>query len=479
MTFRTYILIGTIFFFANTVFTQEIINSGFENWNNTQFFEDPEQYASSNMFSYIYSGSANVSKTTDAHSGSFAVKLQTIASPDGPLEGAVFIGTLGEESIGGGVPFEERPDSLSGYAKYNVAPNDTAYVAVLFKKFGAPLGICYIRFFGSQENYEYFSAPVQWLIPIISPDSMATAVLSSSIFTEPVPGSMIQVDDLQFVGSSIPYPNGGFENWVSYSSEEPDDWFTSNIFGFSLGTTTVSKTEDSYEGQYAARIESLLTVNNDTVGFITNGTFGDDGITGGMPVSLIPDKLTGYYKYTPVGPDTALAGMALYHYNENQQYTQLLEEKYLKLPAANAYTYFELQIDYYSLPEPDTVNIAFGSGNFNDEGSYIGLGSVLQVDNLEISYKPHIVGMEDKEQTKSRVYPNPANEKAKIEIFEILGENVTIEIVNNQGQLIFSRTQKIDGNQTISLETDEYPAGLYFYQIQSGNKVYKGKFLVQ
>ncbi|MEZ5199089.1 MAG: hypothetical protein R2764_22715 [Bacteroidales bacterium] len=33
------------------------------------------------------------------------------------------------------------------------------------------------------------------------------------------------------------------------------------------------------------------------------------------------------------------------------------------------------------MPEPDTLNIAFASGNFIDEGaSYVGLGSTLYID---------------------------------------------------------------------------------------------------
>ncbi|MBN2174962.1 MAG: PCMD domain-containing protein [Bacteroidales bacterium] len=479
MIYRFFKITIALVFIHFGAFSQQISNSGFENWTNTNFFEDPDQFATSNMFSYIYSGSANVTKTMDAHAGNYAVRLQTVPSPEGSLNGAIFIGTLGEGSIGGGIPFDERPDSIHGYAKYNIGQNDTAYVAVLFKKFGAPLGICFARFHGTQNTYSYFSAPVQWLIPIISPDSMATAVLSSSIFTEPVPGSTIYIDDIEFVGSSSIYPNGGFEDWNSYSSEEPDDWFTSNIFGFSLGTSTVTKTTDSYEGNFAVRIESKLTVNEDTVGFITNGTFGEDGISGGMPVSLIPDKLTGYYKYSPVGPDTALAGMTLYHYNENQQTTQTLEEKYLKLPAANEYTYFELQIDYFTLPEPDTVNIAFGSGNFDDAGSYIGLGSVLQVDQLGISYKPHIVGTDVMRNELPNVFPNPAKDKVIFEMFGLIHQEASVNILNETGQTVYSGKRKFSGAGNLQINTGDFDKGIFFYHIQTGHREYQGKFIVQ
>ena len=181
--------------------------------------------------------------------------------------------------------------------------------------YGAPLGICFIPFTGTQNGYEEFSAPIQWLIPIISPDTIVTAIISSTLFNMPIPGSILTVDNIHFIGASTPYPNGDFENWVEYSAEEPDNWFTSNVFSFSVGETPVTKTDDSYEGNYAIRIENTLTLWDDTLGFITNGTFGEDGPIGGMPIDSIPDLLSGYYKYSPVGPDTAIAGISLFYYS--------------------------------------------------------------------------------------------------------------------------------------------------------------------
>ncbi|MCF8234974.1 MAG: hypothetical protein K9G67_08120 [Bacteroidales bacterium] len=47
-------------------------------------------------------------------------------------------------------------------------------------------------------------------------------------------------------------------------------------------------------------------VGGDISGVVTHGTFFEDGPVGGLPVNLNPQMLTGYYKYYPVGPDTAL-----------------------------------------------------------------------------------------------------------------------------------------------------------------------------
>ena len=289
------LLFTLLFFFQINTQAQSITNSGFENWSDFLYFENPEQYNSTNVLSYFASGTANVTKSTDAQSGNYALKVETIMANEEVIEGGVVIGTITEDFINGGIPFNEKPDSIKGFAKYDVMDNDTAYVAVLFKKFGSPLGICFAQFYGTQDTYVEFSAPVQWLIPIISPDTIAVGILSSTIFSDAIPGSTITVDNISFVGATTPFPNGQFEDWEEFSSEEPDGWSTSNVFSISVGETSVTKSTDSHEGTFAARIESKQNIFEDTLGFITNGMMGEDNPIGGMPVDSTPDKLSGYY----------------------------------------------------------------------------------------------------------------------------------------------------------------------------------------
>ena len=474
------ILITGLSIFCSAAFAQSISNSGFENWSYKTFYEEPDLFYSTNAFIYASLGEPNVTKTTESQSGNYAVRLETVAFGDVSAAGAIFIGEPGDDGIYGGIPYTERPDSIKGYAKYDIPDGDTAYVMALFKKYGAPLGICFIRFTGTQTEYESFSAPVQWLFQIISPDTLVTAVLSSSMFSEPVPGSMIIVDNIQFTGASTPYPNGDFEQWNEYSAEEPDDWFSSNVLSIAAGDTAVTKTEDSYEGNYAVRIESSFTLMDDTLAFVTNGYLGEDGPIGGMPVSQIPDKLTGYYKYFPVGPDTAIAGVTLFYYDPNLGQTVILEDNIIKLPPANDYTYFELQVDYYSLPECDTVNIAFGSGNFDEDSAYYALGSVLYVDALEITYKPHITGIDDNLiETNHKVYPNPVSEKLFFEIYDLLDEEISLTLINSQGQMVYRNKFKPSQEQQFGVNVSGLPGGIYYYNFSIKDKNYKGKLIIK
>lgn len=460
------------------LFAQSIPNAGFENWTNQFYFEDPLQFETTNQLSFFGNGNANVVKTTDATSGSFALELTTIETQDGIIPGAAFIGEAGEGTFSGGMPYTSRPDAVTGSVKFNIQPFDTAYVAVVFKKFGVPLGYCLARFYGNQPDYQSFSESVNWLFPIISPDSMAVLLISSTFFAVPMVGSTITMDNIQFVGGSGPFPNGDFENWESFSSDEPDLWTSSNLFTLLVSGLSVLKSNDSHSGSWAAQIESKTTIWSDTLGFITNGEMGDEGPMGGMPVENIPNILSGYYKYSPIGSDSALAGMWLQRYNQNLGITEILDSAFVLLPAASSYTYFEVPVAYNIWPEPDTVTIAFGSGNF-DSGNFIGLGSTLWIDDLNITYKPSIVDVnENTDENPVELYPNPAHEKLFLAWKNIQNQEVNIELINSNGQTVISKSYKT-GQIQAELNIEQLLPGIYFYQLRYGDQLAKGKVIVK
>jgi len=475
-----YFLLASFLFPAITVISQDIQNSGFENWSTQNYFGNPDQYTTTNYLSFFQTGTANVTKTSDAQSGSWAIHLESISTSSGPMFGAAFIGDPDLATLTGGMPFTVRPDAVSGYAKYDVQPNDTAYLAVVFKKFGAPIGYCIKTFYGNQGTYESFTQQVQWLIPIISPDTMMVGMISSSINSIPVAGSNITFDNLSFDGVSANFPNGDFENWTDLQSEEPNSWGTSNVLSITSGNLTVTKSTDSHSGSYAARIENQPIVTGDTLGFLTNGIIGDNGPIGGMPVNDIPDVLSGYYKYTPMGSDSAMAGMTLYKYDPISGQTNKIDEIFISLPAASSYTYFEVPIAYNQLPEPDTVNIAFGAGNFDENGSNGQLGSVLWVDDLNITFKPNLVAVAENDQKENlRAYPNPVYNTLFLDLKDLMNTRVTVHITDINGQVVCSQQTHPDSH-VVTLDVNELVPGLYFYDINLENgKNYTGKFIVK
>jgi len=453
--------------------TQTIQNAGFENWSNQFLFEDPDGYSSSNTLSISALGEPNALKTTDSHSGNYAVSLETVPTSENPVKGAVYIGQVGEEMIWGGMPFAERADSVTGYVKFDVKPGDTAYVGVLFKKLGQPLGVCLATFIGAQDEYQYFSQPVQWFIPIVSPDTIAVAILSSALFGDAIVGSKLTVDDLSFVGTTLPFPNGGFENWTEYTSDEADSWFSTNLFSKPLGLTPVSKSLDSYEGNYAIQLEKTLTYFGDTLAGVTNGHLSWDGPVGGMPVIQIPETISGFYKYTTAEDEKATANVKLFRYNPSTGESDILAEESITLQPTAGYTPFNLNIQYNAYPPPDTVNIFFSVEN----SFQLKTGGVLLVDDLDITFKP--VGIESsKQELQGRVFPNPAKDVLFIEAGNIENAKLSISIFDSFGSAVISKEIDSSTGSVIKLDVSKLASGLYLYRLNSGNRNMQGNIII-
>ncbi len=465
-----------IFFLAISLISsvgkaQTIQNAGFENWSNQFLYEDPDGYSSSNTVSIAALGQPNALKTTDAYSGSYAVSLETVPTSENPVKGAVYIGDIGEDNIWGGTPFTERADSVTGYVKYNVMPGDTAYVGVLFKKLGQPLGVCLATFLGTQNEYQYFSQPVQWFIPVVSPDTIVVAILSSALFGDAIVGSQLTVDNLSFVGTTGQFPNGDFENWTEYYSEEADNWISTNIFSKTIGFTPVIKTNDSYEGSLAVQLENMPTYFGDTLAGITNGHFSFDGPVGGMPVVQIPETFSGYYKYSPSSNSVAVAGIKLFRYNSAAGESELLAEDSIILSPAGSYTPFEINVQYNAYPPPDTVNVYFSVTNQYQEKS----GGILVVDDLNMTFKP--VGFEEaSREMTARVFPNPTTNYLFVEAANIK-EDINVSLVNVNGVEMLNNSFSQPDNHIIKIDISSLPSGIYFYILSAGEKQMRGKLV--
>jgi hypothetical protein len=158
----------------------------------------------------------------------------------------------------------------------------------------------------------------------------------------------------------------------------------------------------------------------------------------------------------------------------------MLEEKIIKLPPASNYTYFEIESDYFSLPEPDTLNIAFGSGNFVNSGAFIGLGSKLIIDALQISYKPHIVGIKELNLNSIiQLYPNPATEIINLKYSGSLDEFCEISILDANGLTIKQDGFLLSSKFQHKIDISQFRSGLYFCKVVTNEYSYCEKFLVK
>jgi hypothetical protein len=293
-----------------------------------------------------------------------------------------------------------------------------------------------------------------------------------------VPGSWLIIDDIE-MGSpgTVPaeqVPNAGFEYCKTIQFEEADGWYSMNYAA--IGGLMAQKTTDSHQGLYAMQLKTMKTHFYDTLGFITNGKFGDHGPEGGLRVYQNADKVSGYYKYNPVGNDTALAGVMTWRYDHALDEMLIVEENISPLPQAISYTYFEIDLAYNDWPLVDTVTIAFASSNM--EGDYIGLGSELFLDDINIDLLPLGTGVNKEGSMKA--WPNPCTGSFSIEGDQFIGPETEVVLYSSKGQVIDRSEYLVSftGN-SIMIDVSPLAAGSYIYQVKSNKGLYSGKIVVQ
>ncbi len=431
-------------FFA---FSQKLVNGGFESWYEKIYFENPEGYSTSNSTNGI-DIFKNVTKIEDAHDGNYAIKLQTSMFGTDTISGSL---------LSMGFPYTARPDSLTGYAIYDIKPGDTAIIGAFFMKNSNLVGVTLFPFTGNMSNYTYFSQPILWFLPLITPDTVIVFSFSSNP-DKPVPGSILILDDINFKSNSgtVPaLPNSSFESWNHVYTLEPEGWNTPNFLSLWGFETSVTKTIDAYEGDYAVLIKSI-EVFGDTLGAISNGYFTQNKWpSGGMYLESNPVKLSGYYKYFPVGNDTAFAVGIHYTYKSGKQ--EIAEMQVKALPPASSYTYFELNFSYDKYPVGDTFNITFLSGNIIDKSKPKGLGSALYLDALELTTQPS--GIEKPTMNTFSIYPNPTT--GKISINSDTEAHLHITVTDISGKTI-SRFNTDSGQK---LDLSQLNPGIYLIKV--------------
>lgn len=214
--------VDNVQFLAGSTVLPPLPNNSFEDWV-PQTVENPGDWYSINWFLGNF-GLENVTKTTDAYAGNYAVQMNTIyAAPDtitallslAPIE--LFTGTPFQTA-----PYNGTPTLFAGAYKYSASNGDQAGISIAFYENGSVVG-SHFELFSDQPTYTPFVSPVT-----ISgnPDSIAFIVFSGDN-----PGSELKLDNLQFseggigiLENNLPefsvYPNpASDEVWVALSSD--------------------------------------------------------------------------------------------------------------------------------------------------------------------------------------------------------------------------------------------------------------------
>ena len=454
----------------------QISNPGFENWSQTILFENPDDYITFNTQAYLSTMSGNVTKVT-GQTGNYAARLQTVTNGQDTFPGLLMLGDMGIFGTNK-YPFTGQADTLRVWLRYNILPGDTSFIGWIPSRLGFPLAYDVIPIIGSQPGFAQFTFPLTHTI--LPPDSIIF-IATSSNFDGGIPGSWLEIDHIELLGSTQQLPNADFENWTAVAFEDADSWWSTNFFLVASGQLpSVVKSTDAHSGTYALSIttRTLLMFGGDTLTLATNGVFGQDGPEGGDAYNDRPEKLSGYYKYTPVGTDSALVYLRLQKWNTLTHARDSIGGVMAKLGPASTYTKFEIPIDYYLPDNPDSVVVALASSNFNSPNNPAQPGSQLLVDDLAFEFPAGVSVPLNMAMTDPRIYPNPTKGQLFIEMAEKGSAETEIKLFNLIGKEVTDQiVQRFDPNRNqYTLSVQGLEPGVYIYMIQVNGKIQSGKF---
>ncbi len=193
--------------------TTDLPDPSLENWSSVEV-EVADNWNTLNDLLVSSGLPANVQKTTDAASGSFAAELTVLFEPQNQdtISGVVSLGQIEAQSMNPFIPapYEAMPDELSGAYKYAPSNLDTGGgLLVEFYNNGAMLASNY-QSFTANASYTSFTLPINLSS---TPDSVLLYAVAGNN-----PGTVLHLDDLSFNGGDVSIA----EEFKSYSKIYPN-----------------------------------------------------------------------------------------------------------------------------------------------------------------------------------------------------------------------------------------------------------------
>ena len=185
-----------------------IPNPGFETWNVNPNYDDVADWGTINPLTYFL-GSRTVTKATapaDVHGGSAAIKLESLNIPfQGNAPGIAATGTINTGGyVDGGVSYNKRPISLTGWYKYTVTGTDTGSIEATLSKWNTTthvrdeVGHTQFKQNATVGSYTQFTVNFTYSSQSV-PDTLVVILLTSTRTTGFPLGSKLWVDDLDLV----------------------------------------------------------------------------------------------------------------------------------------------------------------------------------------------------------------------------------------------------------------------------------------
>ncbi len=274
------VFLSVIAFSLSAHAQQTIPNAGFETWTNSFIYEEPTGWATLNP-GIALGVPTTVTKSTSAHSGTYAAKLKTVGADfDGDnvvdtIPGIAFLGTLDiiSQTTNEGIPFSGMPDTLAAWTKYNSpSANDQFLIIATLTKWNAALGmrddIASATIFSGSNTSVYTRQTAEFTyFSTDTPDTLSLMILSSA-GQVPAINAELFVDDISFIYNNTSDLNeSSISTWSVFPNPATDNiTINATSEGEILLTDALGKT-----------IETIsVTPNNPTlvtVAHLSNGLY--------------------------------------------------------------------------------------------------------------------------------------------------------------------------------------------------------------
>lgn len=450
---------------ATQLFAQ-IPNAGFESWT-------PDSVRTVE----VWNTSGPVIKVSDAQIGTSAIKLETDFNNMNMPTGTLTLGELG----GNGYPYASRADTMKFYAKYFMGTDDSGSAFVYFSKLGSFVGYGELNITGSSGGaFVELTVPIG-LIPTVVPDTVF--IMFNNSLNEH-PDSWLIIDNIRLYDNgtqTTALPNFSFENWNTFTYQNPNGWLSSNLVIdlFGLLVSPVSR-DTSHSGAWAIKMQNMEIGNGDLIPGIAISTenfdYVDFGPLPSFPISSRYKSLKGYYKWKPINGDTATVKVFMF-----KNGVKVGAGTFTRTAAVNSYTLFEVPIIYDGSFSgvPDSAAIELVACYDREEPH--GAGSTLWIDDLSFSQFGVGIPAENAEGKTSSVFPNPFSNTTTLTFYQDQNSNVKLLLLDATGKIVKTVTNQTfaAGKSQVEIRADDLPSGIYFYQLQTLTGIETGKIIRQ
>lgn len=275
----------------------------------------------------------------------------------------------------------------------------------------------------------------------------------------------------------------GFETWVTAgTAQDPTGWASFNVLTtYGMTQSVFKETTAPYEGTAAAKIVTqpippLIPVPGyDTVGVLALGSIdiAKQKINFGAPFTNRPEFVNFATKYEPVNGDTASVSVQITRLNTSTNKIEIIATG-LWTSTANSTTWTPQSLKLTYDPSlnnvaPDTIKIFVSSSSlFRPK-----INSTLFIDGVNFT---GWVSTNDIAGVKNNVsvFPSPAKENVTISI-SVKAKGVEIVDITGRSLGFFPMT-----NNKVTVETANYTAGMYLYNVvgEDSDVLGRGKFEV-